>query len=220
MLRSWHGRHCYPTPGPAARQSDGSDLEARSDPARRKFDGSPLSVVAPQSAFPNHKYPPSHSGKRGPLRCVAEAIDLKFCSPKVDSGFGRIGEPAFGMTVPKTAMNKDRSTVLSENQVRSSRQLRMMNSKSKSQPVESASQGDLGLGIRSSNSSHVLATCSPGQAICHHLSSEGRWSALCLRLRARAAVGLHYQLDETAEYDSRQRDSCRGTFECEQPLAL
>lgn len=87
-------------------------------------------------AFPNSNYTPAQFVQFAVLPSVSADVLLKFRFPEAEVAFGRVGEPASGMTMPIATMNQDNRASARQNNVGPPRQVFPVQAESVSHPVE------------------------------------------------------------------------------------
>jgi hypothetical protein len=101
----------------------------------------------PGIALPNDVHAPSELGECSSNLAVARDVPVEFCLPEVGAGFRVVGEGAAGMSVPEAAVDEDRYLPAGQDDVGDAGKVAAVESKAKAQPVEDATDSDLGSGI-------------------------------------------------------------------------
>ena len=96
------------------------------EPASNTFNGLRVIRRWAHRTFPHHQYSPIGICQFIELSTVACGVPSKFLGPKLRMRFWTVGKPTSPVPVPKAAVNEYRGTVPLQYQIRSPRQIRLV----------------------------------------------------------------------------------------------
>ena len=115
-------------------------------------------LLIPHFAFPEDKNPPAKVPQRLFVAPVSGDVTRELVHPERDAGFGCIGVPASGVSMPEASVNEHSKSMFRENQVGAAGEVLPVQTEAEAQIVGDATNSKFRRGIPSLDSRHVLAS--------------------------------------------------------------